>query len=102
MSEYDDLSWLQRCCPVAYARMQGFVLAKRDTKVRRAKRKKFEKMKAEVEALRQELRATCPHALESQKYEQHGREDTLGNYKRGSDYTISCRDCGVTLASWGD
>lgn len=97
-----SLPWLKRWRREAWAKMESFVNTARNTKVRQAKSKKYQKLLVEVEELRKWLRTSCPHLIETQRYEEHGREDSYGRYRGGRDYAISCKDCGITLASWGD
>jgi hypothetical protein len=99
-----SLGFVKRWRREAFSKMQGLVCGggSKEISARVAKKRKLAKLKAEVEVLRKQLVYSCPHLLSDQRYEEFGRENTLGTYKSGMDYVISCRDCGVTLASWGD
>lgn len=105
MSEEDkaySLPWMKRWRKDVFERMRSFVKSEKETPAQKGKRTRLANLLKEVEKLSKEVRNACPHILENQRYEEHGRQNTLGSWAAGMDYWLRCEGCGNTLDRWSD
>ncbi len=94
-----SLPWLRKYRASIVAQMESLVVKKKSSRTIKRKLKKLEGLKGEISDLWDSIVKECSHPLESQRYSESGREDTLGGYRRGMDLRIYCSDCKATLAT---
>lgn len=101
-----SLPWLRKYRAAEVRIMESLQLPEPPLKVSPRTHRKYlneiSKLEERLEFLRGQTNLPCHHPVEVQMYSEHGRQDTLGNWKSGMDYTIQCGRCKKYLKRWGD
>ncbi len=88
-----SLPWLRKYRANIVQKMESLVENKKSVRTIKSALKKIEKLHEEERTILKRIREGCSHPLESQRYSESGRQDTLGGWRPGMDLRIQCTDC---------